>query len=154
MKLIGSYPHTRLRRNRKTIWSRRLVRENHLSPADLIWPIFLTDGKKQKKPIPTMPGVFRYSVDQIENVVEIYKSGNLKEAFLLTEKLIESNKKIVFLYNLMGLILMAQQKFKESQLYFEKGLKIDPKFAIIYSNLGLLHFSNKSEENYVLLLKT
>ena len=86
---------------------------------------------------------------QIENVVEIYKSGNLKEAFLLTEKLIESNKKIVFLYNLMGLILMAQQKFKESQLYFEKGLKIDPKFAIIYSNLGLLHFSNKSEENLI-----
>ena len=39
MKLIGSYPNTRLRRNRKTDWSRRLVSENTLSANDLIWPI-------------------------------------------------------------------------------------------------------------------
>ncbi len=49
MKLIGSYPNTRLRRNRKTEWSRRLVSENSLLSNDLIWPIFLTDGKNQKK---------------------------------------------------------------------------------------------------------
>ena len=70
MKLIGSYPSTRLRRNRKTEWSRRLVSENTLSSNDLIWPIFLTDGKKQKNQISTMPGVYRYSVDQIEKIVE------------------------------------------------------------------------------------
>jgi porphobilinogen synthase len=70
MKLIGSYPATRLRRNRKTDWSRRLVSENSLLSNDLIWPIFLTDGKNQKKQIPTMPGVYRYSVDKIEKVVE------------------------------------------------------------------------------------
>ena len=70
MKLIGSYPSTRLRRNRKTEWSRRLVSENVLSPNDLIWPIFLTDGKNQKNQISTMPGVYRYSVDQIEKIVE------------------------------------------------------------------------------------
>ena len=70
MKLIGSYPSTRLRRNRKTEWSRRLVSENRLSPNDLIWPIFLTDGKNQKNQISTMPGVYRYSVDQIEKIVE------------------------------------------------------------------------------------
>ena len=51
MKFIGSYPSTRLRRNRKTEWSRRLVSENNLSPSDLIWPIFLTDGKNQKNKI-------------------------------------------------------------------------------------------------------
>ena len=70
MKLIGSYPGTRLRRNRKTEWSRRLVSENRLSPNDLIWPIFLTDGKNQKNQISTMPEVYRYSVDQIEKIVE------------------------------------------------------------------------------------
>ena len=70
MKLIGSYPSTRLRRNRKTEWSRRLVSENRLSPHDLIWPIFLTDGKNQKNQISTMPGVYRYSVDKLEKIVE------------------------------------------------------------------------------------
>ena len=70
MKLIGSYPSTRLRRNRKTEWSRRLVSENRLSPHDLIWPIFLTDGKNQKNQISTMPEVYRYSVAQIEKIVE------------------------------------------------------------------------------------
>ena len=70
MKLIGSYPSTRLRRNRKTDWSRRLVSENTLSASDLIWPIFLTDGRKQKNQISTMPGVYRYSVDKIEKIVE------------------------------------------------------------------------------------
>jgi len=70
MKLIGTYPSTRLRRNRKTDWSRRLVSENTLSPNDLIWPIFLTDGKNQKNQISTMPEVYRYSIDQIEKVVE------------------------------------------------------------------------------------
>ena len=70
MKLIGSYPNTRLRRNRKTDWSRRLVSENTLSANDLIWPIFLTDGKNQKNQISTMPGVYRYSVDRLEKIVE------------------------------------------------------------------------------------
>ena len=70
MKLIGSYPNTRLRRNRKTDWSRRLVSENTLSANDLIWPIFLTDGKNKKNQISTMPGVYRYSVDKLEKIVE------------------------------------------------------------------------------------
>ena len=70
MKLTGSYPNVRLRRNRKNEWSRRLVSENNLSPKDLIWPIFLTTGKNQKNQISTMPEVYRYSVDQIEKIVE------------------------------------------------------------------------------------
>lgn len=70
MKNIGSYPNVRLRRNRKTDWSRRLVRENNLSPDDLIWPIFIKEGKNQKEPISSMPGVYRYSLDKIEKLVE------------------------------------------------------------------------------------
>tara|TARA_B100000686_G_C16789608_1_gene977702 strand:+ start:39 stop:1025 length:987 start_codon:yes stop_codon:yes gene_type:complete len=70
MKNIGSFPSIRLRRNRKTDWSRRLVRENNLSPSDLIWPIFIRDGNNIKEPIKSMPGVYRYSLDKIEKLVE------------------------------------------------------------------------------------
>ena len=70
MKNIGSYPSTRLRRNRKKNWSRRLVQEHSLSADDLIWPIFIREGKKIIEPIKLMPGVFRYSLDQVEKLVE------------------------------------------------------------------------------------
>jgi porphobilinogen synthase len=70
MKNFGSYPEVRLRRNRKTDWSRRLVSENNLSTSDLIWPIFIRDGKNIKEPIKSMPGVYRYTLDKIENLVE------------------------------------------------------------------------------------
>ncbi|WP_311029120.1 porphobilinogen synthase [Mesorhizobium koreense] len=53
----------RLRRMRKTDWSRRLVRENRLTVDDLIWPLFLIDGENRREPIGAMPGVFRLSVD-------------------------------------------------------------------------------------------
>ena len=70
MKNIGSYPSTRLRRNRKREWSRRLVQESTLSPNDLIWPIFISEGKNLKEQIKTMPGIYRYSIDQLEKLVE------------------------------------------------------------------------------------
>ena len=70
MKNVGRYPSVRLRRNRKTEWSRRLVSENNLSTNDLIWPIFLKDGKDIKEPINSMPGVYRYSLDKIPKLVE------------------------------------------------------------------------------------
>ncbi|MGX1196178.1 porphobilinogen synthase [Parvibaculum sp. MBR-TMA-1.3b-4.2] len=59
-----SFPATRMRRNRRTDWSRRLVAENALSANDLIWPLFLVDGEKKREAVPTMPGVERLSVDQ------------------------------------------------------------------------------------------
>ena len=70
MKIAGSYPSIRLRRNRKADWSRRLVQENALSTNDLIWPIFICEGKNIKEPIKTMSGVYRYSLDKIEKLVE------------------------------------------------------------------------------------
>ena len=70
MKNIGSYPNVRLRRNRKTEWSRKLVQENDLSPSDLIWPIFIREGKNIKEPIINMPGVYRYTLDKVEALVE------------------------------------------------------------------------------------
>ncbi|MCW5690432.1 MAG: porphobilinogen synthase, partial [Pseudolabrys sp.] len=55
---------TRLRRNRRADWTRRMVRENVLTTDDLIWPIFVMDGDKARQPVPSMPGVERLSVDQ------------------------------------------------------------------------------------------
>lgn len=65
-----AFPTVRMRRNRATDWSRRLVAENVLSPADLIWPIFVTDGINQREPVPSMPGVDRLSVDLVPQAIE------------------------------------------------------------------------------------
>jgi porphobilinogen synthase len=54
----------RMRRNRRSDWARRLVREHTLTTDDLIWPLFLMDGKGKRAPIASMPGVERLSVDQ------------------------------------------------------------------------------------------
>jgi len=53
----------RMRRNRRFEWNRRLMRENRLSTDDLIWPVFLCEGKGVSEPLGTMPGVERHSVD-------------------------------------------------------------------------------------------
>ena len=68
--ITGKYPNLRLRRNRKTDWSRRLVEESTLSPNDLILPIFLTEGKNRVQSIKTMPGVFRYSIDKLNKIID------------------------------------------------------------------------------------
>jgi porphobilinogen synthase len=62
-KVHASFPAIRMRRNRKSEWSRRLVSENTLTAADLIWPMFVIDGEKKSVPVASMPGVERYSVD-------------------------------------------------------------------------------------------
>jgi porphobilinogen synthase len=70
------YPATRLRRVRQNEGVRGLVRENYLSPADLIWPVFVRAGKNIVEEIPAMPGVMRRSVDKIVEVaIEAYDLG-------------------------------------------------------------------------------
>jgi porphobilinogen synthase len=59
----GQFPATRLRRPRQSDWSRRLVAEHVLTPADLIWPLFVMEGSNKREPVPSMPGVDRLSVD-------------------------------------------------------------------------------------------
>ena len=67
---FGSYPGTRLRRNRRDDWSRRLVSENKLSVDDLIWPIFVHDGETTAEPIASMPGVNRLPIAMLVDAVE------------------------------------------------------------------------------------
>ncbi|WP_179505897.1 MULTISPECIES: porphobilinogen synthase [unclassified Sphingomonas] len=63
--MIASYPQARLRRTRATAWSRALHREVLITPADLIWPLFVTEGSGVEAPIASLPGVSRWSVDGI-----------------------------------------------------------------------------------------
>lgn len=63
--MTGSFPNTRLRRTRATGWSRALHRENLITPADLIWPLFVTEGDRVEQAVASLPGVSRWSVDGI-----------------------------------------------------------------------------------------
>ena len=64
-----AFPLTRLRRNRKTKWTRDLTKENFLSPQDLIWPVFVQEGENLEEHVPSMPGVVRYSSDRLVDAV-------------------------------------------------------------------------------------
>ena len=66
------YPLRRSRRLRRSDWIRDMVSENKISVSDVIWPIFVCDGLKIKEPINSLPGLFRYSVDE---AVEIAKKA-------------------------------------------------------------------------------
>ena len=66
----------RMRRNRRSEWARRMVREHVLTTDDLIWPLFIMDGHKARAPVPSMPGVERLSVD--EAVREAERAAGLR----------------------------------------------------------------------------
>ena len=101
--ITGKYPSLRLRRNRKYDWTRRLVQENTLSSSDFILPIFLIDGKNKKEAIPSMPDVYRYSIDRISQIIDkaiknkvpmvalFPKTKKIKKNELGTEALNENN---------------------------------------------------------------
>ena len=124
MKNVGSYPNVRLRRNRKTEWSRRLVSENNLSTNDLIWPIFIKEGKNIKEPIKSMPGVYRYTLDKIENLVEkaISKKIPMIALFPQTPKL-KKNAKGSEALNKNNLVCKALRLIKKN--YKDIGLMCD-----------------------------
>ena len=67
--ITGKFPNLRLRRLRRYDWSRKMVQENNLSSNDLIYPLFITEGKKKKKPIKSMPNTYQYSIDNLSSVI-------------------------------------------------------------------------------------
>ncbi len=76
MKIVGKYPSIRLRRVRNSKWMRQLISENQLNSSDLILPIFIREGKNKIESIKSMPGVNRFSVDNLNlimNKVSKYK---------------------------------------------------------------------------------
>ena len=72
-----SFPRQRLRRLRSKEPLRRMVRETHLSVDDLIYPIFVRSGMSQKVEIPTMPGIYQYSIDTALKELEEVRSLNI-----------------------------------------------------------------------------
>ena len=101
--IIGKYPSLRLRRSRKESWSRRLIQENTLSPNDFILPIFLIDGSNKRQEISSMPGVYRYTINRLSQIVDraikkkipmvalFPKTQNIHKDELGTESLNEKN---------------------------------------------------------------
>ena len=101
--IIGKYPSLRLRRNRKESWSRRLIQENTLSPNDFILPIFLIEGSNKRQEILSMPGVYRYTINRLSQIVDraikkkipmvalFPKTQNVHKDELGTESLNEKN---------------------------------------------------------------
>jgi porphobilinogen synthase len=65
MTNYGNFPHKRMRRMRRDDFSRRLMRENSLSPNDLIYPVFVLDGTAKEEAVASMPGVMRQSMDKL-----------------------------------------------------------------------------------------
>ena len=88
---LSNFPRTRLRRNRMTTFSRRLVKENSLSINDLIYPIFVTYGSNVKEEIKSMPGIYRFSLDLLANEIERISSLDIP-AIALFPKIEQSLK--------------------------------------------------------------
>ena len=65
MQTLGQFPQVRMRRMRHDDFSRRLMRENVITANDLILPVFVKEGKGEREPVPTMPGVFRQTPDEL-----------------------------------------------------------------------------------------
>ena len=101
--IIGKYPSLRLRRSRRESWSRKLIQENTLSPNDFILPIFLIEGSNKRQEISSMPGVYRYTINRLSQIVDkaiklgipmialFPKTQNSKKDELGTESLNENN---------------------------------------------------------------
>jgi porphobilinogen synthase len=70
MHALGKYPHKRMRRMRHDEFSRRLMRETLLTPADLIYPVFVLDGKSRSEQVSSMPGVIRQTLDMLLHQAE------------------------------------------------------------------------------------
>ena len=70
MHALGKYPHKRMRRMRHDEFSRRLMRETLLTPADLIYPVFVLDGKSRSEQVSSMPGVIRQTLDRLLHQAE------------------------------------------------------------------------------------
>ncbi|MGO3346581.1 MAG: porphobilinogen synthase [Marinomonas sp.] len=110
-----TFPYTRMRRMRKNDFSRRLMRENHLSTDDLIYPMFVIEGINIREAVPSMPGIERLSIDLLlEEAKELVELGIPMVALF---PVVSSNKKTLMAeesYNPNGLAQRAIYALKEA----------------------------------------
>ena len=115
--MTPEFPFTRLRRNRRTDWSRRLVREHQLAVNDLIWPVFVVEGTQQRIPVASMPGVTRFSVDVF--VEEARKAADLGIPAIAIFPVTPQDKKTPDgdeAFNPNNLICQAMRAVREAQI--------------------------------------
>ena len=121
---FNNFPSTRMRRIRQSKWIRNLIEENTISSNDMIWPIFLSEGSNVKEEIDTMPGVFRYSVDNLNEIIDIAENQkiNLVALFPNTPEQVKSEDGAEAL-NPDNLVCKALRHLKSQNLNF--GLMCD-----------------------------
>jgi porphobilinogen synthase len=125
----ASFPATRMRRMRKDVFSRQLMRETILTPADLIYPVFVLDGKNRKEPINSMPGISRLSIDLLLEEAKIcYELGIPALALFPVTPLEAKSKDARAAYDPNGLIQRTVKALKQAvpQLGIITDVALDP----------------------------
>ncbi len=113
--VYGAYPHRRLRRVRRYDFSRRLVAENQLTVNDLIYPVFVMEGKNRQQEVPSMPGVYRMTLDLL--IKEAEAVARLGVPVLSLFPVIESDYKSLLAeeaYNPDGLVPRTLRALKDA----------------------------------------
>ncbi len=112
---FGGYPFTRMRRMRRDDFSRRLMRETTLTPDDLIYPVFVLEGKGEREPVPSMPGIERMSIDLlVDEARELVRLGIPAVALFPVTPPEAKSEKAEEAYNPDGLAQRAVRALKEA----------------------------------------
>ena len=110
----GQYPQVRMRRNRSSAWRRAMVAESHLTVHDLVWPVFIQEGKQKRTPVDSMPGVFRSTVDGL--IPQVYEAQELGISAIAIFPVVPQEKKsenAEEAYNPDNLICQAIRQLKQ-----------------------------------------
>ncbi len=112
---FGGYPFTRMRRMRRDDFSRRLMRETTLTPADFIYPVFVLEGEGEREAVPSMPGIERMSIDLIvEEAKQIHALGVPAMALFPVTPLSVKSEDAAEAYNPDGLAQRAVRAIKDA----------------------------------------
>ena len=121
MKILGSYPKTRLRRLRKSQWLRDIISENNVSHNDLILPIFIREGKNKIDSIKSLPGIKRYSINQLPKILNQVKKYKIPMVALF--HFTPNNKKDNFAFKSYLTNNKIQKDYKKILSDFQKRYK-------------------------------
>lgn len=112
----GSFPLTRMRRMRRDDFSRRMMREHRLSCDDLIYPVFVLDGKGRREPVASMPGIVRMSIDHLlEEAAELVELGIPAIALFPVVSVEHKSADARAAYDPDGLVPRAVRALKQAQ---------------------------------------
>jgi len=109
---MSSYPSLRLRRLRKSKGIRDILSETHINLNKLIMPIFIDDNLKSKEEIKSMPGIYRYSENELIDLVKLYEDIGIKSVLLFGIPKVKDNLGSEA-YNPNGIVQRSIRKIKE-----------------------------------------